>query len=507
MTFFYALNLDNPHQGATKQCVQGKKAHSPRLQFPLIYTSPHKSFKLTSLNRTYIQSIPYYAMMPTTSVLSISELNRLTRQTLEQAFPLLWVTGEISNLTRAASGHVYFTLKDSNAQARCVMFRTRAQIVPWRLENGQQVEARTLVSFYEPRGDFQLNIENLRRAGLGGLFEEFVRLKNRLELAGLFAPERKQALPQLPRRIGIISSPKAAALQDVLTTLNRRSPHVPVVLYPTPVQGDEAAQNIANAIVLANQRQECDLLLLVRGGGSIEDLWAFNESTVAYAIAESALPIISGVGHETDTTIADFVADLRAPTPTAAAELATQHWHAMHQRLTNLQQKIARIMQHRLTNDQQRLDNIALRLTHPRHTLRQQQERITHLIAHLKTSFTHYLQHQQHHINQVAIQLDHLLPKTDNHRSLLTFLAQRLKNTNKHFYEQKHQSLLQFASSLKHLNPQNTLARGFAIVRDEKGLVISKIEETKARRPIAIEFSNGQITATVLEIQPIDIKN
>jgi exodeoxyribonuclease VII large subunit len=248
-------------------------------------------------------------------------------------------------------------------------------------------------------------------------------------------------------------------------------------------------------------------LLLVRGGGSIEDLWAFNEPTLAYAIVESALPIISGIGHETDTTIADFVADLRAPTPTAAAELATQHWYATHQRLANLKQKMIRLMQHRLTNDQQRIDNIALRLIHPRHALRQQQERITYLVARLKASFTHYLQHRQHRINQVSMQLNHLLPKTGNYKSLLAFLTQRLKNANKHFYAQKNQLLSQFASSLKHLNPQNTLARGFAIVRDEKGLVISKIEETAAGRPIAIEFSNGQITATVLEIQPVDVKN
>ncbi|TAJ22915.1 MAG: exodeoxyribonuclease VII large subunit, partial [Rugosibacter sp.] len=319
-------------------------------------------------------------MTAPTSVISISELNRLTRQTLEQVFPLLWVTGEISNLIRATSGHVYFTLKDNAAQARCVMFRTRAQIIPWRLENGQQVEARALVSLYEPRGDFQLNIETMRRAGLGRLFEEFSRLKQQLEMEGLFAAERKKSLPRLPNRIGIISSPQAAALQDVLSTLNRRAPHLAIVLYPTLVQGEMAAKGIAQAIISAGHRNECDLLLLVRGGGSIEDLWAFNEEIVAYAIARSTLPIISGVGHETDTTIADFVADLRAPTPTAAAELATQNWHGMPQKIIDLSQKLNSAMQYRISRDQQRLDHIALRLTHPANNLKRRQDQM-HLLG------------------------------------------------------------------------------------------------------------------------------
>ena len=255
-------------------------------------------------------------------VIPVSLLNRMARERLESAFPLCWVAGEISNLTYAASGHVYFTLKDAQAQARCVMYRNRAQLLGWRLANGQRIEARVLATLYEARGDFQLNVENARQAGTGNLYEEFLRRKARLEAEGLFSPENKRALPAFPRRIGLITSPQAAALRDVLTTLRRRAPQLSVVLYPTPVQGAGAAQQIVEALRTAGARDECDLLIVCRGGGNLEDLWEFNDETLARAIRACPLPVISGVGHETDFTLADFAADCRAPTPTAAAELA-----------------------------------------------------------------------------------------------------------------------------------------------------------------------------------------
>lgn len=431
-------------------------------------------------------------------IISISELNRLTRQTLEQAFPLLWVTGEISNLMRAASGHVYFTLKDNAAQARCVMFRTRAQLVPWQLENGQQVETRALVSLYEPRGDFQLTVETIRRTGLGRLFEEFSRLKQQLELKGLFAAERKKSIPHLPARIGIISSPQAAALQDVLSTFNRRAPHLRVVIYPTQVQGDTAAKNIAQAIATATQRNECDLLLLVRGGGSIEDLWAFNEEIVAYAIAESALPIISGVGHETDTTIADFVADLRAPTPTAAAELATQHWHVMPQKITDLHQKLTNTMQRRLSHDQQRLDHVALRLAHPANNLRHRQDRVLLLASQMNTALTNYLRIHHEHISRLAIRFNRLLPRIESRQGALLLIEQRLAAAKNKYLLQKRSTLAQLSNALEHLNPYNTLARGFAIVRNAQGKVVSQASTLHSGNQIAVELATGHVTAEVL---------
>ena len=298
-------------------------------------------------------------------ILSVSMLNRLARERLESAFPLCWVAGEISNLTQAASGHVYFSLKDEGAQVRCVMFRNRAQLLGWRLENGQHVEARVLVSLYEARGDFQLNVETARQAGAGRLYEQFLRLKEKLEREGLFDDAGKRALPAFPTRIGIVTSLQAAALRDVLTTLARRAPHVHLTLYPTPVQGEGAAAQIASAIRAAGQHGECDLLILCRGGGSLEDLWAFNDEALARTIRASTLPIISGVGHETDFTIADFAADQRAPTPTAAAELAAPARESLLNHLLMLHAQLHRQTAHRLEQYGQRLDLLAHRLQHP----------------------------------------------------------------------------------------------------------------------------------------------
>jgi len=253
-------------------------------------------------------------------VLRVSELNLAIKRLLESEIPLIWVRGEISNLVKAASGHFYFSLKDDQAQVRCVMFRHKSQLLGAPIANGQQVEVLAVATLYEQRGDFQLTVEQLRPAGLGVLYERFAQLKLKLENEGLFDADRKRALPRFPRRIGIVTSPQAAALRDVLTTLKQRLPSVPVVLYPTTVQGAGSAEQIALAIRAANHRAECDVLIVCRGGGSIEDMWSFNEEIVARAIAASDIPTVSGVGHETDFTIADFVADERAPTPTAAAE-------------------------------------------------------------------------------------------------------------------------------------------------------------------------------------------
>ncbi len=264
-----------------------------------------------------------------TPVIAVSALNRMAREALEAALPLLWVGGEISNLTRASSGHVYFTLKDASAQVRCAMWRNRAQLLAFRPENGMRVEARALVTLYEARGDYQLNVEALRPAGIGNLFEAFNRLKARLAAEGLFDPDQRRPLPRFPRAVGIVTSLQAAALRDVLVTLRRRAPHLPVVLYPAPVQGADAAARLVAAVRDAGRRAPqdgIDLLLLVRGGGSIEDLWSFNDEALARALRACPLPVVCGVGHETDFTIADFAADLRAPTPTGAAEIASAGW-------------------------------------------------------------------------------------------------------------------------------------------------------------------------------------
>src|SRR5690606_942101 len=279
-------------------------------------------------------------------------------------YPLAWVRGEVSNLSRAASGHCYFTLKDAQAQVDCVMFRSRAAAVDWPLRNGDQVEARALVTLYEPRGRFQLNVEALRRAGLGRLYERFLRLKERLEREGLFDAAGKRPVPAYPRAIGVVTSLQAAALRDVLTTLARRNAAIPVIVYPVPVQGEGAAERIAAMLAKANARAECDVLLLVRGGGSIEDLWPFNEEVVARALRASRIPVVCGVGHETDFTIADFAADHRAPTPTAAAELACPSRAELLARLAECSRCLARDTRRHLEYAMQALDALARRLVH-----------------------------------------------------------------------------------------------------------------------------------------------
>lgn len=438
-------------------------------------------------------------MLDSKIVVSVGELNRLARRCLEREFPLLWVAGEISNLSRAASGHVYFSLKDRDAQVRCVMFRARAQSIPWRLENGQQVEAHALVSLYEARGDFQLNIEALRRAGLGRLFEAFARLKAALEAEGLFAAERKRALPRYPRRIGIVSSPGAAALGDVLACLGRRAPHLGAIIYPTLVQGDRAADEIANAITVAGERKECDVVLLVRGGGSIEDLWAFNEETVARAIAASPLPIICGVGHETDTSIADFVADLRAATPTAAAELATQAWHEAIRETSGFRARLFRAMQYRIAREQQGLDQLSMRLIHPATRLAQAGDRLARLGSRLKASIIQGLHLRRDRVNRAALALGRRAPRIEAGRGHIKLLEQRLDAALRKQQGTRQHALDNLAAALAHLNPQATLGRGFAIVRDARGQLVSDAARLRRGDTVSLYLARGEAQASILD--------
>jgi exodeoxyribonuclease VII large subunit len=299
------------------------------------------------------------------NVLSVSELNRSAKDLLEQAFPLLWVGGEVSNIKRYGSGHWYFSLKDADAQIRGVMFRDKNQYLDWQPSDGMRVEVRALVTLYQPRGDFQLNVETIRRAGLGSLFEAFEQLKARLGKEGLFDPDRKKPLPLFPKQIGIITSPAAAALHDVLSTLRRRMSFVPLIIYATPVQGAGASAKIAATIRNAGNRAECDVLILCRGGGSIEDLWAFNEEAVARAIAACPIPIVSGVGHETDFTIADFVADVRAPTPTGASQLVCPDRKELIRHGEIMLGRLQRAMQRDIESRMQHIDMLECRLVHP----------------------------------------------------------------------------------------------------------------------------------------------
>ena len=324
-------------------------------------------------------------------VISVSQLVRSARDVLERRFPLQWVSGEISGCKPAPSGHLYFVLKDAQAQADCIMYRSRAAALDWELKDGQRVEARVLVTLYEPRGRFQLTVEGLRRAGLGPLFERFLRLKEKLEGEGLFDPAAKRPIPEYPRCVGIVTSLAAAALKDVLTCLKRRNPTIPVIVYPAPVQGEGAATRLARALATANARAECDVLLLVRGGGSIEDLWPFNEEALARAIRASSIPVVAGIGHETDFTIADFAADERCPTPTAAAERVSPSREELLERVAELGFHLTRGMLRKLEYAMQAVDGLQRRLVHPAERLRNSTQHLAHLATRLSRAMAHRL--------------------------------------------------------------------------------------------------------------------
>ncbi len=434
-------------------------------------------------------------------VIPVSLLNRMARERLESAFPLCWVAGEISNLTYAASGHVYFTLKDAQAQVRCVMYRNRAQLLGWRLANGQRIEARVLVTLYEARGDFQLNVENARQAGTGNLYEEFLRRKARLDAEGLFAPEHKRDLPAFPRRIGLITSPQAAALRDALTTLRRRAPQVGIVLYPTPVQGAGAAREIVAALRMAGERKECDLLILCRGGGSLEDLWEFNDEALARAIRACPLPVISGVGHETDFTLADFAADCRAPTPTAAAELAAPARDTLLDTLAAQRRQLQRQWQTALQHRQQALDLLALRLVHPAEQIARQRRQLDHLAHRLGGALAQTCARRRQALGALGQRLTVARPQTERAARRLDALAHRLDAAGHLALDERHANLARFAAALAHLNPQAVLERGYSLVTDEHGVIVRDSRTLEPNARIAVCFRHGRAEATVVATQ------
>ncbi len=442
-------------------------------------------------------------MQPPPAILSVAELNRLTRLAIERELPLLWVAGELSNFTQAASGHWYFTLKDAQAAVRCAMFRNRNQFVDWRPVNGMHVEVRAQPTLYEPRGEFQLNVEVMRRAGLGALYEAFARLKEKLEREGLFDPARKRPLPTYPRTIGIVTSPKAAALRDVLTTLARRWPAAHVILYPTPVQGEGAGARIAAALDTAGMRAECDVLLLVRGGGSLEDLWAFNEEVVARAIAACPIPVVAGVGHETDFTITDFVADRRAPTPTGAAQMATPDAAELTQHLQHLKRRLHMDLARRLNTLAQRLDGLAQRLRHPAQRLAQQRRHLEQLARRLTLAQSARLAMLRQALHHHDKRLHAALPLPKRQRQQLDTLLQRLKRATGLLLQQRRARLDALATHLLHLNPEAVLARGYSIVRRADGHIVRASHELRIGSSIEITLAQGQADACVTELRDL----
>ncbi len=433
-------------------------------------------------------------------VVSVSWLNRAARNVLEESFPLMWIAGEVSTLTRAASGHVYFTLKDEQAQVRCTMWRNRAQLLPFRLEHGMQVEVRALVSLFEPRGDYQLNVEAVRHAGVGNLYEAFLRLKARLEAEGLFEPAAKRALPRFPRGIAVVSSAQAAAWRDVTAALARRAAHVPITLYPTPVQGDGAPAQIAAAIRRAGRstaRDGTDVLLLVRGGGSLEDLAAFNSEAVARAIRACPLPVVVGVGHETDVSIADFAADLRAATPTAAAELASAGFVELHDKLALLDARLTRAMQRRVETAAQRLDRVAARLSHPRQRLVQAGLRLETLTQALHARMARQLAAGEARVGALSLRLAARKPDLAQRRARLEALSLRLERAAHNLLERRRSRLDALAQHLAHLDPRGVLARGYSITRNAAGEIVRDAGTLSPGDGIRVELHQGSIDATV----------
>lgn len=428
-------------------------------------------------------------------ILSVSQLNRAVAGLLQRSIPPVWVCGEISNATRAASGHWYFTLKDAGAQVRAVMFRSRAQYVDFVPGNGDRVEVRAAVSLYEARGEFQLSVEAMRRAGAGDLHRRFLLLKEKLQAEGLFDPARKREPPPDVRTVGIVTSPQAAALRDVLTTLRRRAPGVAVIVYPTPVQGIDAAASIAAALGAAARRRECDVLLLVRGGGSIEDLWSFNEEIVARAVAASPIPVVSGVGHETDFTIVDFVADERAPTPTAAATRVVPDRRELADRLSRVGAQLARSWTRRLESVEQRLDTAARLLRSPSSQWQERALRL-HAFARRLTAFGQLaLQRRTSRVERACAALQ--VPRVELAAQRVTGSALALRRAGATQLARLDERSARLAAALELVSPNAVLGRGYAIVHDDAGHVVSSVRGVEVGDPLTITLADGRVAVDV----------
>ena len=424
------------------------------------------------------------------------------RLAIERAIGPVWVSGEVSGFVRAASGHCYFALKDAQAQVRCVLWRQKAMVLDVRIADGMAVEVRATPTIYEARGDFQLNVDTVRLAGAGALYEKFARLKAKLEAAGWFAAERKRALPAYPRAVGLVTSPQGAALHDMLTTFARRWPALRVVVYPTPVQGEGAPSRIVEAIRAANARAEVDVLIVGRGGGSIEDLWAFNDEAVARAVFESALPVVSAVGHETDFTICDFVADVRAPTPTGAAALVAPDGEAISRHVAVLAGRLARAARHAAAMRAQRLDLAARGLVHPKARLDAQRDRLGGIVVRLATAVRRAHESAALAYDGVGARLARELGRPLPQASRLANAADAFRRAGRERHDRRATRVASLAQSLAHLNPSAVLERGYAIVAAPDGRILKDARQLARGDELAITLAHGAVDATVVRTSP-----
>ncbi len=438
---------------------------------------------------------------PESRIYAPSELNREARIHLEAGFPRLWIRGEISNLARPASGHLYFSLKDQRAQIRCALFRSNAGAIGFKPGNGDEVLVRGRLSLYEPRGDYQLIADGLLAAGAGALQQAFDALKRKLESEGLFAQERKKPLPAWPRRLAVVTSPSGAAVRDILHVIEQRWPLAEVRIYPSQVQGDQAPAELVHALRAADRDGFADVILLARGGGSLEDLWAFNDETLARLIAGLATPVVSGVGHETDFTIADFVADLRAPTPSAAAAAATPDGPALLRQIKTLQARIHTAAERHLDRQAQRLDHLARRLQahSPERRLQELQTRHTSLARRLRRALQQVLARHAQHLHAARTRLDQASParqleRLDERRRAL---GQRLQLAVERHLERSTARLVTQSRALDAVSPLKVLERGYAVVRDLDGNALTRADQFQSGKDVSLLFRQFEVAARI----------
>ncbi|MEP3562367.1 MAG: exodeoxyribonuclease VII large subunit [Marinobacter sp.] len=436
--------------------------------------------------------------------LSVSELNRQARRLLETSFMQVWVEGEISGLSRPSSGHWYFSLKDQKCQIRCAMFRGANQHIRTLPREGDQIRIRGKVTLYENRGDFQIIVEHMEPAGLGALQQAFEALKAKLQAEGLFDPTRKQRLPVTPKHIGVVTSPTGAAIHDILTVLARRCPAIPVTIYPTAVQGKAATSEIVNAIERARQHNAADVLIIGRGGGSLEDLWCFNEETVARAIANCHIPTVSAVGHEVDVTIADFVADLRAPTPSAAAEKVSPDQQDWLRRLNEQQVRLGHSAQRLFKRLENQLGHLGARLRDPRRELQDKAQRMDELDMRLNHAMRQKIEQQSLKTHHLTLRLE-----TQSPRKMITSTAEQVGKLNdrmqaaiQHNLRQQQDKLHLQAQTLNVVSPLATLGRGYSIVKNATGDIVRNTSQLSKGDTIRAQFGQGHISATVTEVEP-----
>lgn len=448
------------------------------------------NYKPNNLNSNNLNNKPIF---------KVSQLIKQLQQLFEASYREIWVEAELSNFSKPTSGHWYFSLKDEKSQIRCAMFRNRASISHYQPKEGDLVRIRGKITIYPARGDMQLIVDHIEAAGEGALQRQFEALKYKLQQEGIFSQDKKQALPSLAKHIGIVSSPTGAAIQDVLTTLKRRFPSINITLYPAIVQGIDAAESIISALDLALVDDRCDVILLTRGGGSLEDLWCFNDEALTRKIADFNIPIVSAIGHEVDITLSDFAADLRAPTPTAAAELVTPQKQELMDNLNSYQMRLVRTQQQNLNTLAQNIDWLAKRLRHPSATIIAHKKRLMELKQRSSSAIIRRHKTVGTQLNYLYSRLNHLSPQViiDQKKINLNNANERIKNSITRLLQNKQQQLEYLHNQLESISHQKTLDRGYAMIQDSSNNVISSINQLSIESDIFIKLTDGSAHATI----------